>query len=179
MRKLFPIAAFSFLLLSCSSSGTIKDIEWMLGDWAGTDVNTLVFHEHWEHGTGNALLGYGATLKPEGDTLFHETLKIDLVEGVPYYYATLPKSKEPVLFKMIQGDAKNAIFENKDHDFPKRISYILETNNTMKVKLEGIENGVPKIETLEFERNKTGFIVTPDSLIKTDTAPAPINIQIK
>ena len=149
-----------------------------MGDWSGTDVNTLQFHENWKRGTGSALLGFGCTLKPDGDTLMRETLKIDLVENVPYYYATLPKSKEPVLFKMIQGDATNAIFENKDHDFPKRISYILETAHTMKVKLEGIENGVPKIETLEFERNASGgIIIQTDSILPTiDTTPV-IHIQ--
>ena len=171
---------FSTLFFSCgNSSGNIEDVSWLIGSWKGTDLNDLVFHETWERESKTTLTGSGVTVSPDGDTIFRETLKIDLVEGVPYYVATIPKSKGPVLFKMIKGDAHNAIFENKEHYFPKRISYLLQTNNTCKIKLEGIEKGVPRIETLIYERenNSTLHRTLPDSM-KKDTAPATINLKL-
>lgn len=153
---------FAFVVLTACGSGTskIEDLNWLIGTWEGVDENTLTFVEKWERGSTNALNGKGATITPDGDTLFKETLKIELVEGTPYYVATVPENPGPVLFKLVESDNKHCIFENLDHDFPQRISYTLETKSTMSVKLEGMENGVPKVEALNFEKN-TGVYLLP------------------
>ncbi|MBI3512092.1 MAG: hypothetical protein HY064_15650 [Bacteroidetes bacterium] len=168
MKKLFIFLIVSLAVESCSDHGNMDDLDWMVGKWSGTDVNGLVFHENWERGDKKSLTGFSCSISPEGDTVLHQPLKIDLVENVPFYFATLPKSKEPVLFKLIESDAHHAIFENKEHDFPKRITYELEKSNTMKVKLEGIEKGHPKIETLEFERDIPGMNTQPGDSLKKD-----------
>ncbi len=166
------ISAFSLLLLffaACDKPGTIEDISWILGQWEGVDDNSAIFHERWTKENATTYSGMGCMLTPEGDTIFKETLKINLVEGVPYYVATVPGNPGPVLFRMVKGDATNAVFENKDHDFPQRIAYTLETKNTMSVRLEGIEKGTPKIERLRFERIN-------DEILKTfpqQEAPQP------
>jgi hypothetical protein len=153
MKSALRIILFSaFAVSGCTTTGNIEDINWLIGHWQGLDANGLVFHEHWERAEKNAFVGSGATLKPDGDTLWKETLKIEVIEGVLFYVATVPGNKAPVHFKMVKGDSHNAVFENKEHDFPQRISYILETNNTVRVKLEGLEDGRPKQETLNFER---------------------------
>lgn len=149
------------LLAACgSSSSKIEKLNWLIGTWEGVDENTLTFVEKWERGTTNSLNGKGATITPDGDTLFKEILKIEIVEGTPYYVATVPENPGPVLFKLVESDSKHCIFENLDHDFPQRISYTLETKSTMSVKLEGMENGVPKVEALNFEKN-TGVSLLP------------------
>jgi hypothetical protein len=172
------IATFS----SCGNSNSaIEEISWMLGSWQGTDINTVIFNESW-HREGKGFVGAGCSLSPAGDTLFKENLKIELVEGVPYYIVTIPPKKEPVLFKMVQGDEQNAIFENRDHDFPQRISYMLQADKTLKVKLEGMEKGQPKIETLDFVK-ATGDNLNMRPQINVDssadTGPQPINIRIQ
>ncbi|HLG02891.1 MAG TPA: DUF6265 family protein [Bacteroidia bacterium] len=168
MKNTFSISFFLALFFCSCGSPAIKDIEWIVGHWQGLDENDLTFHEVWERSGKNEYAGSGATLSPEGDTLWKETLKIGLVEGTPYYIATLPENKGPVLFKMIKGDARNAIFENREHDFPQRISYVLETDSTINVRLEGIEKGQPRIETLNFVRVKADNI--------RPTGPRPVEI---
>lgn len=160
MRKLFLIIPVLAAALASCSNPSIEDLEWMLGTWEGIDENELIFVEVWERGAGNSFVGKGATITPDGDTLFKETLKIELVEGTPYYVATVPENPGPVLFKLVEGDEKHCIFENLDHDFPQRIAYTLETKSTMSVKLEGIENGLPRMESLSFEKN-TGISLLP------------------
>jgi hypothetical protein len=184
MKSKLLLIAFPILIAifsSCGNSpGTMDDIKWIVGHWKGTDVNDLVFAENWEFEDARNYSGSGFTMNPDGDTIFRETFRIELVEGVPYYVATVPPQKGPILFKMIQGDAQNAIFENKEHDFPKRISYILESKNTCKIKLEGVVKGVPKIETLTYQRvenNPLNRNVNSDS-VKKDTAPATINLNL-
>lgn len=184
MKKLLLASAVVILTTfsSCGNSNSaIEEISWMIGSWQGTDINTVIFNESW-HREGKGFVGAGCSLSPAGDTLFKENLKIELVEGVPYYIVTIPPKKEPVLFKMVKGDDHNAVFENRDHDFPQRISYLLQKNNTLKVKLEGIEKGQPKIETLEFVKSTgTNLNMQPkinrDSAV--DTGPQPINIRIQ
>ncbi len=178
---IFPILVIALQFSSCgNSSGNLEAINWMIGQWQGKDVNDLVFHENWERDGATGFIGLGCTISPEGDTIYRETLKINLVEGTPYFVYTIPKIKGPVLFKMVQGDANNAVFENRDHEFPQSISYTLENDNHMKVKLEGIEKGQPKIERLEFERvtqsplNGSG---NSDS-IKKDSLPKEIKINL-
>ena len=180
-RLLFlPLMLLATQFSSCSNSGTIESINWMIGQWQGKDVNNLVFHESWERDGKNSFTGSGCTTSPAGDTLFRETLKINLVEGNPYYVATVPGNKGPVLFKMTEGNATAAIFENMEHDFPQSISYTLENKNHMTVKLEGIEKGQPKVEHLEFERiNITPLNKSENSdSIKKDTLPKEINIHL-
>src|ERR1044072_8739052 len=109
--------------LSSCSSGSIDDLQWMLGTWEGVDANELTFVEVWKQGNAKDMIGSGATITPDGDTLFKETLKIELVEGTPYYVATVPENPGPVLFIMMKGDETHCVFENLDHDFPQRISY--------------------------------------------------------
>lgn len=180
MKRLLSLSlvTISLAFTSCTDSGKIEDISWMIGQWQGTDVNDLVFHENWERDGKNSYTGSGSTVTPTGDTIFRETLKINLVEGTPYYVATVPENKGPVLFKMTKGDAITATFENMEHDFPQSISYTLENKNHMKVKLEGMEKGQPKVEHLEFERlSASPLNRIPDS-VKKDTLPKEINIHL-
>ncbi len=149
LLPLFPATVF----FSCgNSSGNLDDLKWMIGQWRGTDKNARVFYENWEREDKNNFSGLGFILNADDDTIYRETLKIESTDGNQYYVYNIPKIKGPVLFKMIKGDDHNAIFENTEHDFPKRISYLLESDNIVKVKLEGIDKGMPKIEMLEYER---------------------------
>lgn len=177
---LFLLVLFSFS--SCNDSGNINDINWIIGEWKGTDVNDLVFHEVWENDGKNSYTGLGATVTPDGDTILRETLKINVVEGTLYYIATIPKQKGPVFFRMIKGDAHAAVFTNLEHDFPQSISYTLQNNNKIEVKLEGLVKGNPKTEHLIYER------VLPTALppgriensnpTKVDSLPKEIKINL-
>ncbi len=155
---LFAVGVFA---TSCTSGEEkINEISWLLGTWEGIDDNELMFVEVWTKGEGTWMNGKGATITPDGDTLFKEVLKIELVEGTPYYVATVPENPGPVLFKLVESDASHVVFENLDHDFPQRIEYTLQTNSTLFVRLDGVENGAPKTESLSFEKN-TGVSLLP------------------
>jgi len=172
MIRSIIVSAFcvSALLFGGCTSGEekINQLNWMLGTWEGIDENELMFVEVWTKGSGTWMDGKGATLTPDRDTLFKEVLKIELVEGTPYYVATVPENPGPVLFKLVEADETHCVFENTDHDFPQRIEYRLETKSTMSVKLQGVEDGIPKTESLNFEKN-TGVSLLPgmksDSII--------------
>jgi hypothetical protein len=162
MKKLISIVScVALVLVSCTSGEEkINQLSWLLGTWEGIDDNELMFVEVWTKGEGTWMNGKGATITPDGDTLFKETLKIELVEGTPYYVATVPENPGPVLFRLVESSESHAVFENLDHDFPQRIEYTLQTNSTLFVRLDGIESGKPKSESLSFEKN-TGVSLIP------------------
>lgn len=170
MKRIISTFFILSTIFSACTSGEekINQLDWMIGTWEGIDDNELMFVEVWSKGSGTWMDGKGATITPDGDTLFKEILKIELVEGTPYYVATVPENPGPVLFRLVESDEAHCVFENTDHDFPQRIEYTLQTKSTMSVKLEGIESGVPKTESLSFEKN-TGISLLPgmksDSII--------------
>ncbi|HEU4719519.1 MAG TPA: DUF6265 family protein [Bacteroidia bacterium] len=154
MKRILFFLPFLWLLGSCGPSGDVNSISWLVGTWEGHDVKSdFLFHETWSREGTNSLSGFSFISTTDGDTVFKENLRIDHAEGGLYYIVNLPDNKGPVLFRLIKGDDKNAVFENLEHDFPKRISYLRQTANTVEVKLEGIEKGQPKVETLLFERD--------------------------
>ncbi|MGL4596444.1 MAG: DUF6265 family protein [Bacteroidia bacterium] len=156
MRKLTFIASLllAIFLTNCTGNSYEKlgALEWMLGNWQGRTPEGLIFSENWERAGANGFTGKGLAISPQGDTVFRESLRIDLIEGVPYYIATVPENPGPVLFKMFSDKDQVWIFENKEHDFPQRIIYKLEKQNLLTVRLEGIEKGRPKREELSFQK---------------------------
>lgn len=80
--------------------------------------------EYWQKTSSVELRGTGATLKGK-DTLFVERLRI-LVDGnAIYYVAVVPENKKPVRFRLTDISSDSFVFENPEHDFPKRIVYQL------------------------------------------------------
>ena len=161
-RGLFSLLTFfiTALFVSCTkTSGNIDDVQWLAGKWRGNDRDRVTWVETWNNSTNKSLSGYILALTEDGDTVLHENPKIDLVDGVPYFITTVPKNPSPVLFKMLgSSDASNAIFENREQDFPQRITYSKISDAAMQVTLEGTAKGVPKTETLKFERVKDSTV---------------------
>lgn len=153
MKQLLGFLLAVLLSCGCNSYSDLDDFTWMLGSWSHSDEkNGVDFHEHWNKASANSFTGTGVAVDFNGDTLFKETLKLELIDGVPYYVATVPKNPGPVLFRLVESSKQLAIFENKEHDFPQRIRYELDASNSLQVRLDGVEAGKPKVQRLKFAR---------------------------
>lgn len=129
--KLSTIFAMAVLLLtSAAANGQskksktgLKDLVWLSGTWDRTNSKPgRIGHERWLAPSSNEMLGYGVTMKGS-DTLFIEKLRIIASDTGTYYVADVPENKRPVPFKLTGSTSTAFIFENKKHDFPKRIEY--------------------------------------------------------
>lgn len=76
----------------------------------------------------------------QGDTVYRDKLKIELIGETPCYVLTLPETKEPVIYKMTKSAEHLAVFENNEHDFPKLVYYEL-VGDSLHVKFEGVQDG--------------------------------------
>jgi len=75
----------------------------------------------------------------ENDTLFSETVRLAQHENDLFYIVTVPNQNEakPVEFKLTSSTADYLVFENPEHDFPKKITYKLVTKDSLYAEISG------------------------------------------
>jgi hypothetical protein len=80
------------------------------------------------------LEGVGATYASE-KLNSSESLRIVEMSKAVFYIAKVDHNSLPVAFKLVKCSDTHVIFENLDHDFPKRIEYKAITLDKMTVRV--------------------------------------------
>ncbi len=117
---------------------TLTDISWISGDWQTEPGGRRQIEEHWTQVAGQSMLGMSRTVA--GDkTVEFEYLRIEQrADGI--YYVAHPKARCPGTdFKLTRASATEAIFENPQHDFPKRIIYRKTADDALTASIDGGE----------------------------------------
>ena len=100
----------------------LEALEWMAGHWR-QETKRGMTEEIWLPPRGGLMVGVNRTVR--GDKAAFEYLRIqEDREGVVYYAS--PGGKPPTPFRLTEVDESHAVFENPEHDFPKRIEYRLD-----------------------------------------------------
>jgi hypothetical protein len=121
---------------ACGAS--ITDLAWIEGRWFGT-ISEGDVDEHWMGPAGDSMIGMSRTVS-QGRTVFFEYLRIEArPDGL--YYVAHPKAREGAAFKLVSCRDGEALFENPQHDFPRRISYRREPDGRLVARIEGEEGG--------------------------------------
>lgn len=115
---------------------SLSDLSFMSGCWRGklAGRNGTVEERHSPPAAG-LMLGTSHTVV-DGRTAFFEFMKIEQTAG-GIVMTPAPKGKLSVPFRMVSLDGKKAVFENLEHDFPKRIVYQLRDNGALAARIEG------------------------------------------
>lgn len=132
----------------------LKNLHWLAGTWQlQSEAGTLT--ETWAIKNGNALAGK-TYLVDQNDTIFTETISIEVQNGAVYYVPVIPDQNQGkgIRFKLISNKEQTCIFENKSHDFPQRISYRQNGENGLTAWIEGAIKGKVKSEEFNFRRVK-------------------------
>jgi hypothetical protein len=138
-----PAFLFSFVLammvVTCigQTKSPIENLSWLSGCWEGRDGDS-VLEEHWSKPEGQAMLGFGRTLKNE-KTMSYEFLQIREELGGLVYLPQL-QGTAAVPFRLTAFDKDKFIFENSSHDFPQRIIYQRQ-NLMLLAAIEGLQHG--------------------------------------
>jgi hypothetical protein len=121
MLKLIISTLLLFPVLTIQNT-TLADVSWISGDWQTAPGGRRQIEEHWTVAAGGSMMGVSRTIA--GDkTVEFEYLRIEQREDGVYYVAH-PKARCPGTdFKLTRASATEAVFENPQHDFPKRIIY--------------------------------------------------------
>jgi hypothetical protein len=90
------------------------------------------------------------------DKIITEEITILEKEDGVFYAASVKDQNngEAVLFKLVKISENRAVFENLNHDFPKRITYEFVNENFIKATIEGESEGDKKSITFNYYRSQ-------------------------
>lgn len=106
----------------------MQKLLWIVDSWVSPDGSDSRSYEEWKVTGDNLYEGSSKTIK-NGEVTFSETLKIENTPDGIYYVADVPHNPAPVKFLLTNVSDTSAVFENPEHDFPKKITYLLEEGN--------------------------------------------------
>jgi ketosteroid isomerase-like protein len=127
-------AAGSAEVLAAKAADPAARLAWLAGAWVGTTDKGEHVEEQWLAPGGSTMIGSGRSTKDD-KTVFFEHLRVVVKDGKLVYVAQ-PLGKPPTEFVEAAGAAGEIVFENKAHDWPKRISY-KRTSDGLSVRVEG------------------------------------------
>ena|SRR5688572_9675256 len=114
----------------------ISELAWISGDWQTAPGGRAQIEEHWMAPAGGSMVGMGRTVAG-GRTVEFEYLRIEERADQIYYVAS-PKGRCPGTdFKLTRLSGQEALFENPEHDFPKRITYRKNSEGSLTASIDG------------------------------------------
>ncbi len=117
---------------------SINDLAWITGDWQSAAGGRAQVEEHWTKPAGATMMGVSRTIVGEKTAEF-EYLRIEQrADGI--FYAAHPKARCPGTdFKLTKLSDSEAVFENPQHDFPKRVIYRKTSEDGLTASIDGGE----------------------------------------
>ena len=154
MRTLLLVCVFSALVLSAPAAPDpapdLNAVAWMAGSWR-IEGPGMTVEEQWMEPAGKLLLGMSRTTSKRGSSF--EFLRVEArADGI--YYVAQPRGQAPTDFKLVRHSASEAVFENLQHDFPKRIIYRLASPTELIARVEGDASSTEQPEEFKYKRAK-------------------------
>lgn len=130
--------SLGLIIILSLQTATLADISWISGDWQTAPGGRRQIEEHWTQAAGATMMGMSRTVAGE-KTVEFEYLRIEQrADGI--YYVAHPKARCPGTdFKLTRATATEAVFENPQHDFPKRIIYRKGADDSLAASIDGGE----------------------------------------
>jgi hypothetical protein len=136
------------MVVACSSaqSGDVNALRFLTGTWSA-ETNSTVTEEHWSYPGGTTLMGWGRAIK-NGVTVSHEFTMITAAPDGKFFFTAIPSGQRRTDFISILVKDSMIVFENKEHDFPKRVRYHRIGPDSLIGRIEGEMNG--RIRAVDF-----------------------------
>ena len=113
----------------------------LVGQWQMRTTNGFIM-ESWKQVSGTALEGTSYRVaNNSSDTVYLERIEIKTINGVLHYVPTVlnQNDQQPVPFALTAYSNDRFVFENPQHDYPKRIIYRFVNNDSLVARIEGSE----------------------------------------
>lgn len=110
------------LLAAVALTQGAPDLGFMAGEWIECRPDGRVVEEHWLGPVGDgALYGVTVTRSASARVSFEHARVGSDAQG--WAFVAQPQGAPPTRFALVRSGPGEAVFENPDHDFPKRIAY--------------------------------------------------------
>ena len=164
-RVVIIIGVFS-LFFSCNNEGkknhisenlkfsTINELAWLEGTWTNIGDESESY-ENWTRLNDSTLTAFSYILI-ENDTVFAEVVNLQERLNEVFFTVKVPdqNDSEAVTFKLIPSEKGIFTFENKAHDFPKRITYSNPVKDSIHAWIEGeVKGELRKVDFLYKREN--------------------------
>jgi Domain of unknown function (DUF6265) len=136
------ITCFAAFTLA-DNSKIFKKLYTLEGTWKMVTKRGTIICEEWKKVDNNYLQNRGYMIKGS-DTIVTERVALTNTKEGILYTSTVEdqNNKQPIAFKMTKGEDSIYIFENPEHDFPKRIVYRFVTADSLHAFIDdGTEAG--------------------------------------
>ncbi len=127
----------------------IADLAWLSGTWVLETPRSRT-EETWSPAASNAILGMSRMLR-DGRMVFFEFLRIEQRDDGIYYVAQ-PGGRPATDFRLTRFDGSTAVFENPQHDFPKRILYTRNSDGSFTARIDAGERVPENAQEFHFRR---------------------------
>ena len=150
--------AFGFLLMFFPPPGDqqpskLQSLKWMIGDWQmQTRKGQMI--ESWEMKNDSTFTGKSFMLEADGSKHMLENIEIVYRINEMFYIPTVENqnNREPVKFTLLNYDNNSFTAVNNEHDYPKKISYRLYSNDSLHAKIDDGEDVPVKFSNFYFTR---------------------------
>ena len=124
---------------SFAKCASLDTLEWLNHRWISKTEEGLTV-ESWKRVSDAGFEGVGEVIDVgSGKVVFSESLRILEMSGELFFLAKVKENPLPVSFKVIECSQESAVFENSAHDFPQRLEYRRQSENSLKVSVSGQE----------------------------------------
>jgi len=146
------LIAFESIATAQPATPTINDFSFLAGCWEttlrGNDVS-----EHWMKPAGGTMFGMGRVVT-QGKTIEFEFTQIREDKDGSIYYVAKPSGQAEASFRLVSFKNKEAIFENPQHDFPRRIIYRQQPDGSLFARVEATDKGETRGLDYPYKRAK-------------------------
>ncbi|HLF50912.1 DUF6265 family protein [Flavobacterium sp.] len=130
----------------------IEKASWLIGEWGNTSKEG-VLTETWMKENDSTFHGktYFITGK---DTAFTESIQLMQKNGQLLYIPTVSDQNEgkSVSFILTTSTENQLVFENKEHDFPQKITYNKISTDSIVAEIYGIKDEIESKETYPMKK---------------------------
>lgn len=118
-----------------TASTAINQLVWLAGHWRMEKAGRVV-DEQWMAPAAGVMLGMSRTVA-KGKVIEHEFVQIREGPGGDLYYIARPSGQKEAAFRILSLTDNEIVFENKEHDFPQKISYRRNSDGSLLAAIEG------------------------------------------
>lgn len=144
MKKISLLLLIALVSFSCKKESKKNELiatDWLLGSWENISENGTM-QENWEKTNDSLYEGASYYIKGK-DTLNSEKIELLQKDDQILYIPTVKgqNNDQPVVFLLTKKTAKQLVFENPNHDYPKKITYNLITKDSLVATISGTQQG--------------------------------------
>jgi hypothetical protein len=155
MRRFHFVSLFLVLCLAAGAAGhekstrNIDRFSWLQGRWQNVRHDRIT-DEVWLAPIGGSMMGVGRVVKADSVVDFEVVFIRE--HGSRFAYEAHPSGQKPATFLSTIVTDSSIIFENLEHDFPRRIGYQRCGDDSLYAWVEGPSGGKTKRNEFPYRR---------------------------